>query len=106
MCLSRRPKMAMFSGAVTNQERKSFVEEIIKRNEELHNRRSDGEIHHSIMQYWDVKDGYTRDISNAMGEHNGNGSSDNIYRKESESNGISKNQSSESSGWDKIRKGR
>ena len=54
-------------GSYTNKQRETLIEEIIARNEEIHNRRRDGEIRADIDGYRNVKGEYSRYFTDDMG---------------------------------------
>lgn len=90
-------------GSYTNKQRKTFIEEIIARNEELHNRRRDGEIRADIDGYRNVKDEYSRYFADDMGQSRGNGQSSRLHRGESPSNRVTDNKSGKSGGRSEIK---
>jgi hypothetical protein len=90
-------------GSYTDKQRERFIEEIITRNEELHNRRRNGEIRADIDGYRNVKDEYSRYFADDMGQSRGDGQSSRLHRGESQSNGVADNQGSESGGRSEIK---
>lgn len=90
-------------GSYTNKQRETLIEEIIARNEEIHNRRRDGEIRADIDGYRNVKDEYSRYFTDGMGQSESNGRSGGFYRGNSGSNGVTDNQSGKSGSGAEVR---
>ena len=83
-------------GTYTSKQRELLNEEMLRYNEELHDRRSDESIRESVMLYKDIGGGYLRNIRNDVGQQTGNGRVGGLYRGESEGNRGSDNEKSES----------